>query len=343
MREVLVEAYRCPYTGERLSLRATKATDDHEVSEGSLVSESGLVYPVVNGMPHLVDHQRQTFSAEEERERVYYEATARSYDDVLDWLFRSFYEDESAVRSTMIDLLRIAPTHRVLETGAGTCRDTVRIAERLGPQGKLFAQDLSAAMLSIGRDRMEAEMPDGNAGLTEYFVGDAARLPFPDGFFDSAYHFGGLNLFTDKKAALAEMARVVKIGGAVVIGDEGIAPWHRDTEYGAILMNSNRLYTFEPPLDVLPPSARRAGVRWLIGDAFYVIDFTVAEGHPKVDLDLPIKGRRGGTHRTRYFGALEGVTPEAKAMAAKAAEASGVSLHEWLDRAVRSQASDERG
>lgn len=58
----------------------------------------------------------------------------------------------------------------------------------------------------------------------EFSVGNASYLPFPDGFFDAAYHFGGLNLFTDKKRALAEMTRVVKRGGKVVAADEGLAP-----------------------------------------------------------------------------------------------------------------------
>ena len=101
------------------------------------------------------------------------------------------------------------------------------------------------------------------------------------------------------------------VGGRVVVGDEGIAPWHRQSEYGAILMNSNPLYKHEPPLDLLPETVREASVRWLIGNAFYVIAFRVGAGLPDVDLDLPIKGGRGGTHRTRYYGRLEGVTPDA--------------------------------
>jgi SAM-dependent methyltransferase len=180
---------------------------------------------------------------------------------------------------------------------------------------------------------------DDSRGRVEFIVGNAVSLPFPDDSFDSAYHFGGINLFGDKRRALEEMARVVRPGGKVVVGDEGIAPWHRRSEYGAILMNSNRLYTYEPPLECLPECVRDASVRWLIGNAFYVIEFEVGVGPPKLDLDLPIQGRRGGTHRTRYFGTLEGVTPEAKRMAEQAAEASGLSMHEWLDRAVRSAAS----
>lgn len=330
--------YRDPYSGDRLRFEPD-TPDGTAAADRALVSEGGLRYPVIDGIPHLIQPDKETYSQAEAREKEYYEATARGYDAVIDWLFTSFREDERTVRARMIDLLELAPGSRVLETGAGSCRDTVQIAERLGPGGELFVLDLSPSMLAIGRDRMRARnLLDGAHGRIEFVVANAGRLPFPDGALDAAYHFGGLNLFTDKKTALSEMARVVRPGGKVVVGDEGIAPWRRHTEYGAILMNSNKLYGYAAPLEDLPESALEAGVRWLIGDAFYVIDFTVGGGPPAIDLDLPIQGKRGGTHRTRYFGVLEGVTPEAKRMAQAAADASGMTMHEWLDRAVRAAA-----
>lgn len=340
MQRSAADTYRCPYTAEALRVEPADGGDD--VVSGELVAAGGLRYPVVDGVAHLIRPERESFSAEETREKEYYEATARSYDDVIDWLFRSFYEDEDSVRATMIDLLEIGPSDRVLETGAGTCRDTVHIAKRLGADGELFVQDLSPAMLSIGRDRMRAAgVLDGSHGRVEFSIGNAVRLPFADGTLDAAFHFGGLNLFGDPRQALAEMARVVRVGGKVVVGDEGLAPWLRETEYGAILMNSNRLYDYAAPIEDVPECARDAAVRWLIGGAFYLVDFRVGEGPPRVDLDLPIQGRRGGTHRTRYEGVLEGVTPEAKRLAEQAADAAGVSMHEWLDRAVRAAAQPD--
>jgi hypothetical protein len=89
----------------------------------------------------------------------------------------------------------------------------------------------------------------------------------------------------------------------------------------------------------LPETAREVCVRWLLGNAFYVIAYLVGEGHPKIDLDLPIPGKRGGTHRTRYFGVLEGVTVEARDLAVREAERSGLSVSAWLDRVVREAAA----
>jgi ubiquinone/menaquinone biosynthesis C-methylase UbiE len=333
-----LDAYRCPYTGEKLSLEGAHEADG-EILSASLTSDGGLAFAVVDGVAHLINPDRESYSPEEARDHEFYEANASGWDAAADWLFRSFFEDEAAVRGRMVDLLDLEPSHRVLETGAGTCRDTVVIAQRLGPQGRLFAQDLSPNMLSIGRTRMaEEELLDGSHGRVDFYVGNAAHLPFPDGFFDAAYHFGGFNYFTDKRKALEQMARVVRVGGKVVVGDEGIAPWHRHTEYGAMLTKSHPPYANVAPLDHMPQRASHVGVRWVVGDALYVIDFRVGDGPPRVDLELPIPGKRGGTHQTRYYGALEGVTLEAKEMARQAAEASGLSMHEWLDRAVRAAA-----
>ena len=47
--------------------------------------------------------------------------------------------------------------------------------------------------------------------------------------------------------------------------------------------------------------------------------------------------------RTRYFGTLEGVTLEAKAMAGEAATREGISVHEWLDRVIKAEASHVMG
>ena len=64
----------------------------------------------------------------------------------------------------------------------------------------------------------------------------------------------------------------------------------------------------------------------------------VGVGEPRADLDFPIPGVRGGTHRTRYYGHLEGVTPEAKRLAQQARASLGLSMHDWLDKVVREAA-----
>jgi ubiquinone/menaquinone biosynthesis C-methylase UbiE len=325
----------CPYTLEPLILEARQGVE-------ILVRSSGRSYELVRGIPRLLSDADELFSEEQQQENAFYEQTYSYYDEVIDWLFRSFKLDEPSVRARMVDLLNLAPDALVLETGAGTCRDSVHIADRLGPDGHIFLQDLSPNMLRLGQQRISQWLAHKhNHCAVDFFIGNACRLPFQTASLDAAFHFGGLNVFSDKRQAIAEMARVVKPGGRVVFGDEGLAPWRRDTLYGKILVNSSHLYSFQAPIDLLPEQARDACLRWIIGDAYYLIDFTVGEGAPDLDLDLPIIGRRGGTHRTRYFGLLEGVTPEVKQKAVEAAARAGESLHSWLDRVVKKAAESD--
>jgi ubiquinone/menaquinone biosynthesis C-methylase UbiE len=326
--------YLCPYTRQPLRLDA-REVDGDEVRSGILRAPDGHGYAIEEGIPQLIDFARESFSAPEQRELDFYQNAAADYDATMEWVFRSFHENEDEVREAMLQPLRVEPKHRVLETGCGTCRDSIRIARRLDASGRLFLQDLSPSMLRIGKDKIDAMHRAGEIACpVEFFTGNAMTLPFPDGFFDAAFHFGGINVFSDVTKAVAEMARVVRRGGRVVFGDEGLAPWLREDEYGRILMNSSPLYEFEAPLQTVPPSARDVSVQWVIGNAYYLVAFTVGEGAPALDLDLPIVGRRGGTHRTRYYGTLEGVTPETKGRVLEAAAQQGVTIHQWLERAL---------
>ena len=73
-------------------------------------------------------------------------------------------------------------------------------------------------------------------------------------------------------------------------------------------MNSNPHYKYDLPLKHLPIDARNVKLEWFIGGVFYFISFDVEEGEPKANLDFKIPGQRGGTHRSRYYGKLEGVS-----------------------------------
>jgi SAM-dependent methyltransferase len=205
-------------------------------------------------------------------------------------------------------------------------------------------QDLSPGMVSVCVRIMSDLASTGTFSCSlDYSVSNATALPFPDDYFDAVFHFGGFNQFGDLKKGAAELTRVAKPGGRIVIGDEAVAPWLKGTEFEAIVTTNNALFNAEVPLAALPENAREVVVRWIIGNCFYVIGFRKGDGLPPLNLDLPHKGWRGGTMRSRYFGVLEGVTVEAKALAKQAAQKAGVSVHEWLDQLVKSEASSVLG
>lgn len=326
--------YCCPSDHSELRLERAEIRGD-EVVTGQLVSAAHKRYPIQRGVPYLV-YPQELSPIEAQTQSDYDRVAEKVYDIGLEWQFAALYEDENRNRELMVDMLAPQPHHRVLEVGCGTGRDSFRIARRLGREGSLFLQDLSSSMVYTCIGKM-----DGYGRSTKlecslhYSVSNATWLPFPDGFFDSVFHFGGFNQFGDMRRAAQEFARITKPGGRVLFGDESVGPWLKGSEFDQIVCTNNPLFRAELPISVLPECARDVQLRWIMGNCFYVIVFTKGDGPPPLNLDLPHEGWRGGTMRSRYYGRLEGVSPEVKSLVIKAAAKCGLSVHEWLDRSLR--------
>lgn len=286
-----------------------------------------------NGVPNLV-FPKKLDQTDLESLRWYHD-NADTYDEYLPLTFQTFGVDEDVERDKLIAKLNLQPGDVVLETGCGTGRDSIKIAEKIGPSGSLYLQDISYDILkhAIARFNHKKGVAD-----VHFSLANGSYLPFESNVFDKVFHFGGINTFGDKKRALAEMTRVVKPEGLVVFGDENMPVWLRDTEFGKVLMNSNPHYKFDLPLEAIPIEARNVSVEWIIGGVFYVVAFTKGSGAPEANFDFKIPGARGGTHRTRYYGQLEGLTPDSLALARKARASRNVSMHDWLEEAVRTAA-----
>jgi demethylmenaquinone methyltransferase / 2-methoxy-6-polyprenyl-1,4-benzoquinol methylase len=101
---------------------------------------------------------------------------------------------------------------RLLDVAAGSGDLAAALAARVAPEGEVWATDVNRRMLERGRDRLL------NSGvLTPAVQCDAERLPFPAGYFDCVTVGFGLRNMTHKERALAEMARVLKPGGRLVV------------------------------------------------------------------------------------------------------------------------------
>jgi SAM-dependent methyltransferase len=332
MRRTALDVYAAPLSHSPFSC---ETHDGGEAIRQGRLAAGDVAFPIEDG---IVDFTAQGIDGTDASARIAYDVAAGArYEAAMEWLWAAFLQDEEAVRGHIHRRLDVRSGQTVLEVGCGSGSDSMRIARAIG-DGNLYLQDISRGMLEECRRRLRA---DDMPARIEYSVSAAAPLPFADGKFDRVFHFGGLNTFGDIGGALAEMARVTKIGGRVVVGDESVAPWLRDCEFGRIVITNNPLYRAQAPLQLLPIGARDVQLEYIVNGTFYLISFTVGQGAPPLNLDLPHKGRRGGTLRSRYYGQLEGVSPEAKEMAIRAAEARGISLHQWLDDLVRSQARHE--
>lgn len=335
MRISDASVYRCPATGAALTLEIRERRGD-EVVSGVLRSAEGAEYLIADGIPDLT-YPAVLPEADAFARRIY-DQVADVYDEYLPLTFMTFSCDETEVRNHMVDRLRIVPGQRILEVGAGTGRTSKFIAERLRGNGHVYVHDISRVILRKAAVNLAEEQVERS-----YVLSNAVYLPFPNDHFDAVFHFGGLNMFSDVKRGLAEMTRVVRPGGRVVVGDESVPPWLRHTEFGRILMNSSTHYEGHLPLEHMPVEARDVVIEYIIGGVFYLLSFTVGVGEPQADFDFEIPGARGGTHRTRMYGQLEGVSPEAKEMAQRAREKRDVSLARWLDEVVRDAARRDLG
>lgn len=331
MKREQVGLYVCPESRMPLKVRPGVVAADGEIVSGVLVSETGNEYPIQKGLPDLT-YPRE-LAEKDEYARTFYDARAEAYDQNLHLTFKTHCEDEQKLRNQFIDALALQPHHRVLEVSCGTGRDSEIISQRLGLEGQLCLQDIASGMLERCRQRLA-----GKAVPTSYSLSNACYLPYPDKYFDAVYSFGGLGEFSDIKRSLAEMVRVSKVGAKIVVGDESMPPWLRETEFAKIFITTNKQFLAPLPLEQMPIEARDVCLRWVIGGVFYLIEFTVGEGEPDADFDFEIPGPKGGTYRTRYLGQLEGVTPETKRLAELAREKKDVSLHKWLDAVVREAA-----
>ena len=328
MKREHASLYVSPDTRQPLHLSSVEKEHGGEVESGTLSSGDGSSYPIRDGMPDL------TFPRElgqlDLQARSFYDGRAEAYDKFLHLTFQTHNEDEQKLRHEFIDALALQPSHRVLEVSCGTGRDSEIIAERLGADGLLCLQDIAAGMLDRCRQRLaNVKVP------TAYSLSNACYLPYPDNFFDGVYSFGGLGEFSDIKRSLAEMVRVSRPGAKIVVGDESMPPWLRETEFAKILITTNKQFLAPLPLEEMPVEAREVRLRWVIGGVFYLIDFRVGEGEPTGNFDFEIPGPRGGTYRSRYLGQMEGVNVETKRLAEQAREKKGISMHDWLDDVVR--------
>ncbi|HEX4985843.1 MAG TPA: bifunctional demethylmenaquinone methyltransferase/2-methoxy-6-polyprenyl-1,4-benzoquinol methylase UbiE [Burkholderiales bacterium] len=111
-----------------------------------------------------------------------------------------------------VELSGVRRGGRVLDVAGGTGDMSALFAPRVGPQGEVWLTDINADMLGRGRDRLL------DAGrIVPAVQCDAERLPLPDAYFDCAITAFGLRNMTHKPLALAEMARVVRAGGRVLV------------------------------------------------------------------------------------------------------------------------------
>ena len=111
-----------------------------------------------------------------------------------------------------VEISGVRSGDKVLDIAGGSGDLSKLFAKKVGTEGQVILTDINASMLLVGRDRML------DAGLqVPALQCDAEKLPFPDQYFDCVIVAFGLRNMTHKDLALAEMQRVLKVGGRLLV------------------------------------------------------------------------------------------------------------------------------
>lgn len=101
-----------------------------------------------------------------------------------------------------------------LDVAAGSGDLSEGMARQVGPAGRVLVTDINGRMLGLGRSRM---IDAGYAANIHYLQANAEQLPVSGSAFDCVSIGFGLRNVTDKQAALAEMYRVLRPGGRLLV------------------------------------------------------------------------------------------------------------------------------
>jgi demethylmenaquinone methyltransferase / 2-methoxy-6-polyprenyl-1,4-benzoquinol methylase len=143
------------------------------------------------------------------RVRGVFDSVASKYDVMNDLMSMGLHR---AWKAYTVAVANVRDDAHVLDLAGGTGDLARAFARKVGPKGLVVHTDINEQMLRRGRDRL---LDEGLALPT--LLCDAEKLPFADAGFDVVTVAFGLRNMTHKDAALAEMARVLKPGGKLLV------------------------------------------------------------------------------------------------------------------------------
>lgn len=141
--------------------------------------------------------------------RSVFSSVASSYDVMNDLMSFGLHR---LWKAFTVQIAGVRSGDRVLDVAGGTADLSLAFARKVGRTGQVWLTDINHAMLSRGRDRVVDK-----GFLLPVAQCDAEKLPFPDNHFDVVTVAFGLRNMTHKDVAIAEMHRVLKPGGRLLV------------------------------------------------------------------------------------------------------------------------------
>ena len=150
-------------------------------------------------------------AAKTDRVKAVFSSVAARYDLMNDLMSGGLHR---LWKRTAIELLAPASGQKILDLAGGSGDMTALLMPYIAPDGSVTLADINADMLAVARTRL---LDQGYISNIAFCEADAEHLPFADAIFDSVIIAFGLRNITDRAQAFAEMLRVLKSGGTVLI------------------------------------------------------------------------------------------------------------------------------
>jgi len=254
----------CPYCKSGLNFK----TDYSECIDNC---DDSFKYQTKKGISSFVE--RDGLKKQDRHVQRLYDLASINYEFQVKAWFLAMGLKERKLREDIIgffgDIDESKP-HRVLEVSIGTGSNIPYIREKF-KNVHIDGIDISIGMLS--KCHKKTKLVDD----VDIVHGNGAFLPYPDNTFD----VGGINSFEYRKEALAEMLRVIKPGGRVVINDEGFSPELVGKFWPNLVFKifvapiaSLEKGELDPPMVDLPQGAENIDLEYIGKGYFWVLTFT---------------------------------------------------------------------
>ncbi len=265
MKRNTLDILRCPSCHSRLELHA--GARDGLVMTGDLTCQTcQRIFPIKSGIPHFI--QQKELIGLNRRFAYLYDWFSWIYSAFSKVGFRLLGTTDRHARQELLARLDLN-AGRILEVSIGP---GVNLPYLLGfpGVGEVYGLDISIGQLNrcnalIRRKRWPVDL----------FHANAEELPFEDCAFDSIFHIGGINFFSDKKKAIDEMIRVAKPGTRIIICDEnerGAQSYEKFLPGFTISFHGQR-QAVVAPIDLIPPSMMELRMEDIWNGFMYCIQF----------------------------------------------------------------------
>jgi ubiquinone/menaquinone biosynthesis C-methylase UbiE len=198
--------FMCPKTRQALQVDLQRGI--------AVTADEKIKYPLIDGIIDFCFEDKQTSIAKS------YDTVSSSYDKLLTnatFLTRMYnkivwglYDTDYVV--DLLSLFPIADNKVILDVPVGTGVFTLDLYKKIAKSSQIIVLDYSMGMLRKAKERYEKNGIDNII----YVHGDIGGLPLLDGSVDVLLTMNGYHAFPEKEKALLEMARVVKLGSAIL-------------------------------------------------------------------------------------------------------------------------------